>query len=167
MDYEIFRGSVLDAGAEIIVNAANNSLLAGGGVCGAIFQRAGFEELQEECNNIGFTETGEVAITSGYNTGAKYIIHAVGPSMWNNSDDWRRRIKQVYWNSLVKAEEVGASSIAFPCISTGVFGCPLEECSRFAIDIVSSFGAENLKKVYFCCFKDEEYETYLRLTNEN
>ena len=164
MEYEVFRGGVLDAEADIIVNAANNNLQAGSGVCGAIFHKAGFDELQEECDNIGFVETGDVAVTGGYKTGAKHIIHAVGPTMWNNRKDWQRKIKQVYWNSLVAADATGVESIAFPCISTGIYACPLEDCARFAIDIVRSYEAENLKKVYFCCFKEEEYQIYTELS---
>ena len=165
MVFEVKNCSVLDAGADIIVNAANNSLLAGGGVCGAIFSRAGFDELQEECDTLSPVDTGNVAVTKGYNTGANYIIHAVGPSVWNNRTDWKMKLRQVYFNSLLAGDNVNGKVIAFPCISTGIFGCPLRESAENAIDIVRSYCAKNLQKVIFCCFTEEEYEVYLDIIN--
>ena len=125
MNFEIKKCSVLDAGADIIVNAANNGLQAGGGVCGAIFDRAGYNELQEECNALAPIATGDVVITKGYNSGADYIIHAVGPSMWMDRCYWEKKLQLAYWNSLMIADKYNGNIIAFPCISTGIYGCPL------------------------------------------
>ena len=161
MEFEVKNCSVLDAGADIIVNAANSSLSAGGGVCGAIFSRAGYDVLQEACNGLAPIDTGNAVLTKGYNSGAEYIVHAVGPNMWDNKLDWKMKLRQVYWNSLKVADNIKGNIIAFPCISTGIFGCPLRESSENAIAIVNSFNAKYLKKAIFCCFTEEEYEVYL------
>ena len=160
MEFEVRNCSILDAGADIIVNAANSGLQAGGGVCGAVFAKAGYEQLQEECNELAPIETGMAVVTGGYNSGAEYIVHAVGPNIWDNSKDWKMRLKQVYWNSLLCADGVKGKVVAFPCISTGLFGCPLDDAAEIVIDIVKSFSAKYLEKVILCCFTDEEYEVY-------
>ena len=163
MVFEIKHCSVLDAGSEIIVNAANNYLSCGGGVCGAIFAKAGDLELEKECREYGFVPTGMAAITYGLNTGAKYIIHAVGPSIYIDKEDWQEKLASAYRNSLLIANDVGAKSIAFPCISTGIFGCPLEESAQIALKVVSEFNSKNIDICYFCCYTEDEFETYKRL----
>ena len=163
MDFKVKQCSVLDAGAEVIVNAANNYLSSGGGVCGAIFAKAGYEELEAECREYGYVETGNVAITNGFGTGARYIIHAVGPNIWNGKDNWQEKLASAYRNSLLTADDAGAKSIAFPCISTGMFGCPLEEAASIAIGVVSNFKSNILETCYLCCFTEEEYRVYINI----
>ena len=163
MKFEIKHCSVLDSGADIIVNAANNYLSSGGGVCGAIFAKAGEFELEEECKEYGFVPTGSAAITNGFNTGAKYIIHAVGPNIYLDRKDWQEKLASAYRNSLVIADDAGVKSIAFPCISTGIFGCPLEESAKIAIEVVTNFHAINLKNCDFCCYTEEEFKVYNEL----
>ena len=164
MKFEIKHCGVLDAGANIIVNAANNYLSSGGGVCGAIFAKAGDLELEAECKEYGFVPTGSAAITNGLKTGAKYIIHAVGPNIYIDRKDWQDKLASAYRNSLLIADDAGVKSIAFPCISTGIFGCPLEESAKIAMDVVTVFNPKNIDICYFCCYTEDEYETYKRLT---
>ena len=160
MKFEIKHCSVLDSNAEIIVNAANNYLSCGGGVCGAIFAKAGDLELEAECKEYGFIPTGSAAITNGLKTGAKYIIHAVGPNIYMDKNDWQEKLASAYRNSLLIADDAGVKSIAFPCISTGIFGCPLEESTEIALDVVSKFNPKNLDICCFCCYTEDEFETY-------
>ena len=160
MKFEIKHCSVLDAGADIIVNAANNYLSSGGGVCGAIFAKAGDLELEAECKEYGFVQTGSAAITNCLKTGAKYIIHAVGPSIYIDRDDWQEKLASVYRNSLLIADDAGVKSIAFPCISTGIFGCPLEESAKIAMDIVTGVNPKNIDICYFCCYTEDEFKVY-------
>jgi len=162
MKFEIKKCSVLDSCADIIVNAANNYLTEGGGVCGAIFAKAG-EGLGRECEEYDYVETGSVVITNGYNTGAKYIIRAVGPNYWIDKDSWREKLASAYRNSLFVADDASVKSIAFPCISTGIFGCPKEESAEIAMRVVESFKSKNLQLCLLCCFSDEEYEIYNKI----
>ena len=166
MKFEIRHCSVLDAGADIIVNAANNNLMQGGGVCGAIFERAGAKELEEECFKCGFVATGSAVITQGLNSGAKYIIHAVGPRIWANKHDWKERLRDAYLNSLKIAESKEVESIAFPCISVGIYGCPIREAAEIAINTIKNFEAKHLKICYLCCFTEEEFEIYNELRDK-
>lgn len=165
MLFEIRNCSVLVVGADIIVNAANRELQAGGGVCGAIFYKAGYEKLQAECNKLAPIDTGAVAVTKGYGTGADYIIHAVGPIFWENRLDWKMKLKQVYWNSLTAADRLNCKQIAFPCISTGIYGCPLKESAEIVVGIIKEFASKNLEKVILCCYTQEEYTVYMDIVN--
>ena len=164
MEFEIKHCSVLDTDAEIIVNAANSYLSCGGGVCEAIFAKAGDLELEEECKEWGFVPTGSVAITNGLKTGAKYIIHAVGPNIYIDKNDWQKKLASAYRNSLVIADDTGVKSIAFPCISTGIFGCPLNESTHIALNEIVNFQAKNIEKCYLCCYTEEEYAVYKNLS---
>ncbi len=163
MQYEIKHCSVLEAETEAIVNAANKYLECGGSLCGAIFAAAGGEQLAKECRKYGFVETGSAVVTPGFKTGAKYIIHAVGPNIWHNKDDWQEKLKEVYNNALAVADFRGVKSIALPCISTGVYSCPLEEATQIAIDVVKNFKPKFIEKCLFCCYTAEEYEAYLQI----
>ena len=165
MEFEIIRGSVVDAGVDAIVNAANSQLLCGGGVCGAIFEAAGFEDLQEECDLYEYCQTGKAIITHGYNLKAKWIIHAVGP-IYCESDKPKEELESAYISSLNLAEEYDLETIAFPCISTGYFGFPLYEASKIAIKTIMNYKAKNLKKVYFYCYSEDEYLTYKYIEDE-
>ncbi len=135
--------SITDLNADAIVNAANEGLMAGSGVCGAIFDAAGYGELQKACDAIGHCDTGSAVITPGFNSRAKYIIHAVGPVWYGGDRGEADLLYGAYKKSLELAGENGCSSIGFPLISTGVFGYPMEEAWDVAIKACRDFLEEN------------------------
>ncbi|MCH9028733.1 MAG: O-acetyl-ADP-ribose deacetylase [Bacteroidetes bacterium] len=159
---EIHKGDITKLKVDAIVNAANTTLLGGGGVDGAIHRAAG-KELLEECKKLNGCKTGEAKITKGYNLSAKYVIHTVGP-VWNggkhNEDEL---LASCYRNSLKLAVENGIKSIAFPAISTGVYRFPLERAAKIAIDEVTKFLNENIEieKVIFVAFDEQTYNYYM------
>lgn len=161
----IIRGSVLEPHVSAIVNAANNSLLGGGGVDGAIHRAAG-PELLAECRTLNGCETGAAKSTKAYNiTTADDIIHTVGPVYSGKPTD-RVQLSSCYISSLDESFENGNDSVAFPCISTGVYGYPLDEAAHVALISIANWLDDHygiLKNVYICCFRDEEYEAYMRL----
>ena len=114
--------NIIDLDVDAVVNAANNMLLEGGGVCGAIFREAGSVELAKACSEIGGCETGNAVITPGFNLSAKYIIHAVGPVWQGGNNNEAKLLCSAYMNSLNLAKENDCSSIAFPLISSGIYG---------------------------------------------
>ncbi len=144
---------------DAIVNAANSSLLGGGGVDGAIHRAAG-KELVSECRLLGGCKTGQAKLTKGYNLPAKYIIHTVGP-VWNGGQKSEAELlKSCYKNCLqIATENKEIQSIAFPSISTGIFGYPIDLAAGIAIDTCSDSEIE----VTFCCFSKSDLETYLTL----
>lgn len=146
---EIYEEKYLDA----IVNAANTTLLGGGGVDGAIHKAAG-PELLEECKKLGGCSTGQAKITKGYNLCAKYIIHAVGPVWRGGSFNESELLTSAYLASLNLAEKYNCATIAFPAISTGAYGFPLHSATKIALDVVIKFviASEIIKKVYFVCY---------------
>ena len=160
MKLEIRKGSVVYADAEVIVNAANEGLQAGGGVCGAIFQAAGYDKLQRECNAIGGCRTGHAVLTNGYNLN-KHIIHAVGPVYHSDAD--AGKLKGAFVNSLILADGNGFRSIALIPISTGIFGYPLDKAAKIAIDAILSFKADNLEICYIYCYSDREYNMFSQI----
>ena len=162
MKIEIKHCSVLDVDADIIVNAANNHLAAGGGLCGAIFNKAGYELLSEACTQYDYVETGDVAVTKGFGTKAEYIIHAVGPCI-DTHPDYATLLKKLYHNILTTADRLLASSVAIPCISTGIFGCPLDECTDIALRVAKSYHSHNIQNCILCCYTQEEYDTYVQI----
>lgn len=158
---EINIGDITKLKVDAIVNAANNSLLGGGGVDGAIHLAAG-PELLEYNRKLGGCETGQAKITPGFKLPAKYIIHTVGP-IWrggNNNED--ELLASCYQNSLRIAVENGIKTIAFPAISTGVYGFPLERATKIAVFTVKDFlsNDDTIKKVIFVCFNDNTYRVY-------
>ena len=151
-----------------IVNAANKSLLGGGGVDGAIHKAAG-PELLEECRTLNGCETGEAKITKGYNLKADYIIHTVGPRYSGYPED-AKLLRNCYWNSLELARHCGIHSIAFPAISTGIYGYPLKEATEIALKTVSDWLKINPKHgmaIMFACYDDKTTELYKSIWAEN
>lgn len=159
--FEIYYGDITKLHVDAIVNAANNSLLGGGGVDGAIHKAAG-KELLEECLKIGGCETGEAKITKAYNLPSKYIIHTVGPIWKGGKKNEAQLLKNCYLNSLKIALHYNIKTIAFPSISTGVYNYPVEQASRIAINTCLEF-IENLDifdKIFFVCFDNYTHELY-------
>ena len=131
--------SITDLATDAIVNAANEGLWAGGGVCGAIFRAAGHDRLQEACNKIGHCDTGSAVITPGFRLKAKYVIHAVGPVWRGGNDHEPELLYGAYYRALELAKENGCASIGFPLISAGIFGYPLEKAWEVAIKACRDF----------------------------
>ncbi len=136
---EIRKSDITDLDTDAIVNAANNELLAGGGVCKAIFRAAGYEQLQAECSKIGHCDTGSAVITAGFNLKAKYIIHAAGPVWSGGKSGEPRLLHDAYMRSLELAAENGCKSIGFPLISAGIFGYPVDRAWRNALQACTEF----------------------------
>ena len=158
---EVVQGDITSLEVDAIVNAANQSLLGGGGVDGAIHRVAG-PELLAECKTLGGCPTGEAKLTSGYNLPATHIIHTVGP-VWNggnNNED--NLLASCYRSCLQLAIDHKIHSIAFPSISTGVYRFPIERASMIALRVVLDFleGAESPPRVIFCCFSDQDLIVY-------
>ncbi|MCM1329171.1 MAG: macro domain-containing protein [Ruminococcus sp.] len=153
MPFTIVRQDITKMQTDAIVNAANNQLRMGGGVCGAIFKAAGYIKLQEECYKVSPVKTGGAAITPGFALPAKYVIHAVGPVyQQSNVEECEKLIRSAYTNSLKLAAENGCVSIAFPLISSGIYGYPKDEALRVAISAIKDFLAENDMDVYLVIF---------------
>lgn len=161
---ELIKGDIISCNAEAIVNAANNSLLGGGGVDGAIHRAAG-PELLAECKILNGCPTGEAKITAGYQLQAEYVIHTVGP-VWNggkNNED--SLLAACYRNSLLLAKKHEINSIAFPNISTGVYHFPKQRAAIIAVHEVKEFlSHENWSgSILFICFDDENFDLYRKL----
>jgi len=152
---------------DAIVNAANKSLLGGGGVDGAIHKAAG-KELVEECKTLKGCETGEAKITKAYHLPAKFVIHTVGPIWGNGSNNERNLLENCYKNCLKLAVENNIKTIAFPNISTGLYRFPKQLAAEIVIETVNSFLADNnsIESVVFICFEDENYDIYETLINQ-
>jgi O-acetyl-ADP-ribose deacetylase (regulator of RNase III) len=162
---EIRQGDITKLAVDAIVNAANSSLLGGGGVDGAIHRAAG-PELVKECRTLGGCPTGEARITKGYNLAARHVIHTVGPVYSGKPRD-KTLLTACYQNSLKLAVGNNVHSLAFPAISCGVYGYPIEEACKIAVDATCSFLKNNqtIEKVIFMLFSPENlkvYEEYLR-----
>ncbi|MDY0083226.1 MAG: O-acetyl-ADP-ribose deacetylase [Ignavibacteriaceae bacterium] len=164
---EIHKGDITRLKVDAIVNAANASLLGGGGVDGAIHRAAG-PELLEFNKKLGGCRTGEAKMSPGFNLPAKYIIHTVGP-IWNggkNNED--QLLENCYKNSLKLAAENKIKTIAFPAISTGIYGFPLERATKIAVKTVKQSLKEesSIEKVIFVCFSDRDYDVYQKMLNQ-
>ena len=156
------RADITTLAVDAIVNAANSSLLGGGGVDGAIHRAAG-PQLLDECRLLRGCETGEAKITKGYRLPAKYVIHTVGP-VWDGGDDGEAELLAAcYRNCLALAEKHGCASIAFPPISTGVYGYPKDAAAQIAVETVRAFDGKSLREVVFCCFSEDDRLRYERL----
>ena len=136
---EIQKISIVDLDTDAIVNAANSGLWAGGGVCGAIFEAAGYEKLTKACNKIGHCNIGSAAITPGFDLKARYIIHAVGPIYSDGRHGEAEMLYKAYKKSLELAVINGCKSIGFPLISAGIFGYPLDEAWELAVQACRNY----------------------------
>jgi len=159
---QIIKGDITCLEVDAIVNAANQSLLGGGGVDGAIHRAAG-PELLAECRKLGGCPTGQARITRGYRLPAKWVIHTVGPVWRGGKHDEPQLLAACYRNSLQLALEKGIKTIAFPSISTGAYGYPVELACRIALNEVLKFIAAHseIQKVIFVCFDEITYQAYL------
>jgi O-acetyl-ADP-ribose deacetylase (regulator of RNase III) len=168
MKIKLFRGDITSLKVDAIVNAANTSLLGGGGVDGAIHRAAG-NELLAECRTLNGCKTGDAKIIKGYNLPAKFVIHTVGP-VWNGGKSGEPlKLASSYRRSLELAVECGIKTIAFPNISTGVYGYPKEEAAKIATQTVVTFLANNseVEQVIFCVFDQENFEYYSEILQIN
>jgi O-acetyl-ADP-ribose deacetylase (regulator of RNase III) len=163
----VVQGDITTQAVDAIVNAANQQLLRGGGVDGAIHRAAG-PELQEACNRIGGCPTGEARITPGFRLQARYVIHAVGPRWHGGGRGEADLLASCYRRSLELAAEHGLKTIAFPGISTGIYGYPLEDATRIAIGTVAACLADmpEVEEVRFVTFGDEATEVTKRILAE-
>ncbi len=161
---ELVLGDITQMDVDAIVNAANESLLGGGGVDGAIHRAAG-PQLLEECRTIGGCPTGEARITKGYNLKARYVIHTVGPIWRGGQHNETLLLRHAYVNSLKLAQKHGLKSIAFPNISTGVYHFPKQSAAQIAIRAVMEFTAKNHlpEQIVFVCFDQENFSIYSEL----
>jgi len=152
----LVEGDITELATDAIVNAANAALQLGGGVAGAI-RRKGGPRIQEECDRIGGTHVGGAVITTGGNLKAKYVIHAVGPCMGEGDED--SKLESATLNSLRLADENKLESIAFPAISTGIFGYPIDRCARIMLQTARKYleSPTGLKEVIFCLYGQNNY----------
>ena len=164
---KILNGDITKVEVGAIVNAANTSLLGGGGVDGAIHRAAG-RELLEECRKLNGCETGKAKITKGYNLPAKFVIHTVGPVYRDGKHGEPELLASCYRESLALAVQNGVKTIAFPCISTGVYGYPFREACVIALRTVDDFlqANEGVEQVYMVCFGDEDFARFDAIMKE-
>jgi len=160
----LVQGDITDLNTDIIVNAANAQLILGGGVAGAI-RRTGGSTIQEECNKIGGTFVGGAVITTGGNLKAKFVIHAVGPRMGEGDED--SKLTNAVLNSLKLMDEHELKTIAFPAISTGIFGYPIDRCAKIMILTAKKYlaGETQIKEVIFCLYTNSDYEVFNKELN--
>lgn len=189
---EVIKGNIADCDTEAIVNAANEGLIGGNGVYGAIFEAAGYEEMQEACNKIGHCNIGEAVITEGFNLKAQYVIHTVGPKYcvprraYNytideiekigydniivNEELSNKQLYNAYTNSLKLAEDNNIKSIAFPTISAGAYGYPIDLAVKIELEALNDYNKNNpntcIEKVVISAFMDETYEALIKFINE-
>jgi O-acetyl-ADP-ribose deacetylase (regulator of RNase III) len=165
-EVQVLQGDITQLDVEAIVNAANTSLMGGGGVDGAIHRAAG-QELVAECMRLNGCRTGEAKITKGYRLKARHVIHTVGPVWHGGVNGEPELLRACYQNSLALAAKHGLQSIAFPCISTGVYRFPADQAAEIAVEAVKAFlqMPRSIRTVIFCCFSDADrvrYEELLR-----
>ena len=155
MPFSVIQGDITEQRVDVIVNAANSHLRMGGGVCGAIFSAAGAESLQAACNRIGMCKTGEAVLTDAFALPAKYVIHTVGPVWRGGMAGEARLLRNCYLNSLRLAAEHGCRSVAFPLISSGIYGYPKEEALTIATNAVEEFLKHHEMTVYLVLYNKD------------
>lgn len=163
---ELVKGDITDLEVDVIVNAANSSLKMGGGVAGAILRKGG-RVIQEECDRIGYCPVGGAVITSAGKLKARYVIHAVGPRMGEGDED--NKLRNATLSSLELADKYGVESMAFPAISTGIFGYPKDRCAEVMLSAIVGYlsGREtNLKRVILCLYDDDTYRIFEKRLRE-
>jgi O-acetyl-ADP-ribose deacetylase (regulator of RNase III) len=165
---EVIEGDIARQRVDAIVNAANTTLLGGGGVDGAIHRAAG-PELLEECRGLGGCRTGEAKVTKGYRLTARWVIHAVGPVWLDGRHREDELLASCYRNTLSLAEQNGARSIAFPSISTGAYGFPMDRAARIAVAEIKKFLEQNssMEKVVLVCFGRPAFDLHCKAVKEN
>ena len=156
---QLILGDITTLPADAIVNAANTTLLAGGGVCGAIHMAAGMQ-LEDECLRLGGCPTGEARITKGYNLLAKFVIHAVGPKYWDGTRNEAVLLRNCYQAIFHLAKEHQISSVAIPAIGTGIYRFPIQEATAIAVEEARAAIESNDIAVIFCCYDKETMEVY-------
>ncbi len=157
---ELVQGDLTELAVDAVVNAANAQLILGAGVAGAIRTKGG-PSIQEECDAIGGTTVGQAVITGAGNLKARHVIHAVGPRMGEGNED--EKLRQATWNSLLRATEKGLKSIAFPAISTGIFGFPKDRCATIMLKAARQFLEQqttSVEKVIFCLWSAEDLKIF-------
>jgi len=156
---KLAKGDITDLEVDAIVNAANERLKLGGGVAGAILRKGG-REIQEECDRIGYCPVGGAVVTGAGKLKAKYVIHAVGPRYGEGDED--NKLRSATLNSLKRAEERSLRSIAFPAISTGIFGFPKDRCADIMLNTIMEYlkGDTSLREVIMCLYDDETYRIF-------
>ena len=162
---KIWQGDITRLKVDVIVNAANSSLLGGGGVDGAIHRAAG-PELLEECMALHGCRTGEAKITLGYKLPAKHVIHTVGPVWHGGGSNEERLLKSCYENSLALVLQNGLKSVAFPSIGTGIYGFPIDKASKIALETVSQFASNHDVDVTLVCFSNSDFDIYTRTASQ-
>ncbi|TND08869.1 MAG: Appr-1-p processing protein [Bacteroidetes bacterium] len=164
---ELVKADITTLNVDAIVNAANNSLMGGGGVDGAIHRAAG-PELKEACRPLRGCETGSAKITPGFKLPAKFVIHAVGPVWYGGGKNEAEQLASCYRASLALAAENNCRSVAFPAISTGAYRFPFEKAAKIALEEISRFIAVNKlpEKIYLVQFSDSDMENYKRIYRE-
>lgn len=163
----VINGDITQLNVDAVVNAANNSLLGGGGVDGAIHRAAG-KQLLEECETLHGCKTGEAKVTKGYLLPAKYIIHTVGPVWYGGNSGEEEKLASCYRNSLELSQKFRCKTIAFPNISTGVYCFPKEKAAEIAVNEVTSFLDKHpfIEKVYFICFDSDNLNIYQNILKQ-
>jgi len=161
---KLIQGDITELNTDVIVNAANDQLIMGGGVAGAIRRKGGLL-IQEECNKIGRSFVGGAVITTGGNLKAKRVIHAVGPRMGEGNED--KKLKNATLNSLKLMDEHKLKNIAFPAISTGIFGYPIEKCAKIMISTAKEYlsGETQIEEIVFCLYSKPDFEVFKKELN--
>ncbi|MFX0038378.1 MAG: macro domain-containing protein [Promethearchaeota archaeon] len=156
---KLVQGDITELDTDAIVNAANAQLILGGGVAGAI-KRKGGPKIQQECNKVGGTYVGGAVITTGGNLKASYVIHAVGPRMGEGEED--NKLKNATINSLKLMDQKNLKTIAFPAISTGIFGYPIDKCAKIMINSTKEYlnGNTQIKDVIFCLYTTSDFKVF-------
>ena len=166
---ELLEGDITKLNVDAIVNAANRTLLGGGGVDGAIHRAAG-KELLAECRTLNGCQTGQAKITKGYNLTAKYVIHTVGPVWYGGNKNEEKLLSDCYFNSLKLAAVYNIKTIAFPSISTGVYNFPFDKAAAIALNTTMDFLSEeenNISKIYLVVYSQTDFEIFKNIIDNN